>query len=84
LTGSINYSPYKLFYIDDSELSPAELIILSSRSKILTCSNSTFNIIDPRIGNVEHVLVPSELSKNGQSNFELPTEWRKVKSVWLD
>jgi hypothetical protein len=28
--------------------------------------------------------VPSELSKNGHNNFELPTEWKKVKSVWLD
>jgi len=84
LTGSIDYSPYKLFYIDDSELSPAELIILFSKSKILICSNSTFSIIAAKIGNVKHVLVPSELSKNGHSNFELPTEWRKVKSVWLD
>jgi hypothetical protein len=84
LTETISYAPYKLIYIDDSELSPAELILLFSRSKIMICSNSTFSILAAKIGNVKHVLVPSELSKNGHNTFELPAEWRKVKSVWLD
>jgi len=84
LTETINHAHYKLFYIDDSELSPAELILLFSRSKIIVCSNSTFSILAAKIGNVKHVLVPSELSRNGHNSFELPADWIKVKSVWLD
>lgn len=84
LTSSVDYSPYELVYIDDSELSPAELLMLISISKTLICSNSTFSILAARIGNVESVIVPAELSRNGHKGFVLPGEWKKTKSIWLD
>ena len=84
LTASINCSPYQFVYIDDSELSPAELLILLSLSKTLICSNSTFSILAARIGNASTVVVPSELSKNGHMCLALPNKWKKVNPVWLD
>jgi hypothetical protein len=84
LTASVNYSPYELVYIDDFELSPAELLMLLSLSKTLICSNSTFSILAARIGNVKSVTVPSELSRNGHRGFELPDVWKKINSIWLD
>jgi hypothetical protein len=84
LTGSLICLPYQFIYIDDSELSPAELLVLFSKSKTLICSNSTFSILAAKIGNVASVVVPSELSKNGHKSFALPDEWKKVRSIWLD
>ena len=84
LTESLNYSPYQFVYIDDSEMSPAELLVLFSMSETLICTNSTFSILAARIGNVSSVVAPSELSKNGHKSFALPAEWKKVKSIWLD
>jgi len=84
LTESLICLPYQFRYIDDSELSPAELLVLFSISKTLICSNSTFSILAAKIGNVASVVVPSDLSKNGHKSFALPDEWRKVSSIWLD
>ena len=84
LTESLICSPYQFIYINDSELSPAELLVLFSMSKALICSNSTFSILAAKIGNVASVVVPSELSKNGHKSFALPDEWKKVRSIWLD
>ena len=80
----LDCTPYKLFFIDDSKFSPAEIVVLFSKAKILICSNSTLSIVAAKIGDVEKVIVPSELSKNGHENIELPNIWRKVKSDWLD
>jgi len=84
LIGATDTSPYKILYIDDSALLPSELMLLFSKAKILVCSNSTFSIVAAKIGNIKDVMVPSELSKNGNSGLELPLEWNKVTSVWLD
>jgi len=75
---------HQFFYIDDSALSPAELLLLLSLSQTLICSNSTFSILAAKIGNVPNVLVPSKLSKNGHKGFELPDQWIKINSTWLD
>jgi len=84
LIGATDTSPYKILYIDDSALRPSELMLLFSKAKFLVCSNSTFSIVAAKIGNIKDVMVPSELSKNGNSSLELPLEWDKVTSVWLD
>jgi hypothetical protein len=84
LIGATDTSPYKIFYIDDSALMPSELMLLFSNAKILVCSNSTFSIVAAKIGNVKDVIVPSELSKKGNSSLELPLEWNKVTSIWLN
>jgi hypothetical protein len=65
LTASLNYLPYIFVFIDDFELSPAELLILVSLSKTLICSNSTFSILAAKIGKIPSVFVPAELSQNG-------------------
>jgi hypothetical protein len=77
-------SPYKIFYIDDLALLPSELLLLFSKAKNLVCSNSTFSIVAAKIGRVKNVMVPSVLAKNGNSSLELPIEWNKVPSVWLE
>jgi hypothetical protein len=79
-----NYSPYTVIYIDDLKLSPSELLLLFSKVKTLICSNSTFSILAAKIGNVENVVVPSDLSKNGHKNIDLPNHWTRVNSVWLN
>lgn len=84
LTASVNYFPYKLLFIDDFELSPAELLILVSLSKTLICSNSTFSILAAKIGKIPSVIVPAELSKHGHKTFVFPDKWNKIKSIWLD
>jgi hypothetical protein len=84
LTASISYFPYEFVFIDDSELSPAELLILISLSDKLICSNSTFSILAAKIGKISSVFVPAVLSKNGHRTFVLPSEWDRVKSMWLD
>jgi hypothetical protein len=84
LIESLVWLPYQFVYIDDSELSPAELLVLFSISRTLICSNSTFSILAAKIGNIASVVVPAELSKNGQNGIALPEEWKKVSSIWLD
>ena len=84
LIGATEISPYKIFYIDDLALLPSELMLLFSKAKNLVCSNSTFSIVAAKIGGVKNVIVPSELSKIGNSSLELPLEWNKVTSVWLN
>jgi hypothetical protein len=84
LTASISYFPYKVVFIDDFELSPAELLILISLSDTLICSNSTFSILAAKIGKISSVFVPAVLSKNGHRTFDLPSDWNRIKSIWLD
>lgn len=75
---------YSLRFIDDSGMSPAEIIILFSKSKFLICSNSTFSIVAAKIGNVPNVAVPSDLSKNSDGNILTSNKWIKVNSSWLE
>jgi hypothetical protein len=84
LLAATEISPYKIFYIDDSALLPSELLLLFSKAKNLICSNSTFSIVAAKIGNVKNVIVPSELSKIGNSSLKLPIEWERVTSTWLN
>lgn len=83
LIGSIDIPTYKIVFIDDSLLLPSEIMLLFSKAEVLICSNSTFSIVAAKIGNVKNVIVPSELSKNGNSSLEVPHEWKRVTSVWL-
>lgn len=70
-------------FIDDSGMSPAEVIILFSKSQFLICSNSTFSIVAAKIGNVPNVVVPSDLSKNSSGNILTSNKWMRVTSSWL-
>jgi len=84
LIESINCASYKFFYVDDSKILPSESILLISSARILICSNSTFSILAAKIGTVEKVIAPLELSKNGDKNIDLPNDWKRIKSIWLD
>jgi hypothetical protein len=81
---SIDVPLYKIVFIDDLALLPSELMMLFSKAEVLICSNSTFSIVAAKIGNVRNVIVPSELSKNCNASLELPLEWKRVTSVWLE
>ena len=83
LISSIDIPLYKIVFIDDLMLLPSELMLLFSKAEVLICSNSTFSIVAAKIGNVKNVIVPSELSKNGNTSLVLPLEWTRVTSVWL-
>jgi len=83
LISSIDIPLYKIVFIDDLTLLPSELMLLFSKAEVLICSNSTFSIVAAKIGNVKNVIVPSELSKNGNTSLVLPLEWKRVTSVWL-
>ena len=74
---------YDVDFIDDASLSAAEVLKLFSNAKYLICSNSTFSLIAAKIGNVPNVIVPSELSKNSEVRMPLPSDWIRVKSLWL-
>lgn len=79
-----NLNFYDIKYVDDVNLSPAEVMMLLSKAKVLICSNSTFSISAAKIGKIPKVLVPSELSKKGHNVIPLPYEWIKIDSVWLE
>jgi hypothetical protein len=70
-------------FIDDSNMSPAELLKLFAASKFLICSNSTFSLIAGKIGNVENVVVPAQLSKASKVDLNLPKDWLRINSSWL-
>jgi len=73
----------KIRFIDDSELSPAEVIMLLSKSQFLICSNSTFSIAAAKIGNVPNVVVPTNLSKKSSGITLTSNKWIRVNSSWL-
>ncbi len=75
---------YKIFFVNDSRMSPAELLMLLSKSNYLVCSNSTFSLTAAKIGGVGNVIVPSEFSKHASIEFCMPNNWIKVKSIWLE
>jgi len=75
---------YKIIFVDDSGMSPAELLILFSNSNYLICSNSTFSLAAAKIGNVGNVVAPADLSKYAPVNIFMPNNWIKIKSVWLN
>lgn len=75
----------KLRFIDDSGLSPAELLSLLSQSRFLICSNSTFSVLAAKIGRVGTVVVPDRMSKNSMHSIEgISNSWILVSSSWLD
>jgi len=78
------FAPYNIIYIEDDDLSPAEIMMLLAQAKTLICSNSTFSLCAAKIGNISSVIVPLELSRNGHNVIPLPEEWTKIKSEWLD
>ena len=75
---------YKIIFVDDSGISPAELLILFSKSNYLICSNSTFSLAAAKIGNVGNVVAPADLSRYAPVNIFMPNNWIKIKSVWLN
>lgn len=80
----LDCSPYSIAYIDDSKLLPSEIMLLFSKANFLICSNSTLSIVAAKIGSAKTVIVPIDLSKNGHKNFELPADWKRIPSVWLN
>lgn len=84
LLASEQFSLHNIVFIDDSEISPAELILLFSSSKILICSNSTFSFAAAKIGAVPKVIIPKVSSKNGHKNLPKIPNWIEIKSSWLN
>jgi hypothetical protein len=74
---------YKLIFVDDSKMTPAEILMLFSKSNYLICGNSTLSLAAAKIGNVANVIVPLELSKHEPVEIFMPGNWIKIKSVWL-
>lgn len=84
LIRSTEVSLYNILFIEDTGLSPAELLLLFSKARNLICGNSTFSIVAAKIGNVKNVIVPSKLSRYGNSSCEVPLDWSQAPSTWLD
>jgi hypothetical protein len=80
----VDSSKYKLEFINDHQLSPAELIMLFSRANFLICSNSTFSLAAAKLGNNINVIIPASFSRSKVVDFSPPVQWTKVKSKWLD
>ena len=76
-------SNYCFEFIDDKEMSPAEVFKLFSESLIFVCSNSTFSLAAAKLGKISEVYVPSELSWRGAVNMSIPRDWTIVESRWL-
>lgn len=76
-------SNFDLNYIMDSQMKPAEVLLLLSKCSILICSNSTFSLAAAKIGNVKTVFIPDALSKFDVVDFATPKEWVKMKSIWM-
>ena len=74
---------YNFEFIDDTGMSPAEVMKLFSECKFFICSNSTFGLAAARIGGVPNVFVPSELSYRGAIEMAFPNDWTKIESTWL-
>ena len=83
LKNYVDKEHYNIRFIDDSGMSPAEIIMLFSKSQFLICSNSTFSIAAAKIGNVPNVVVPSDLAKNSSGNSLTLNKWVRVNSAWL-
>ena len=84
LLADLNISKnYHVKFIDDSELSPAEIITLFSKSQFLICSNSTFSTVAAKIGAVPNVVIPSSFSKYSYVDMSPPSKWIKVNSSWI-
>ena len=74
-----------LRFLDDTGLSPAELLSLLTQSRFLICSNSTFSVLAAKIGEVGTVVVPDRMSKNSMHSIEgISNSWILVSSSWLD
>jgi hypothetical protein len=75
---------HQIYFVDDTLLSSAEIMILFSKAKYLICSNSTLSIAAAKLGSVENVIVPKFLSTRGSVTFKYPAGWRSVESDWLE
>ena len=76
-------SNFEIKYIMDSQMKPAEVLLLLSKSSILICSNSTYSLAAAKIGNVKTVFIPDTLSKFDVVDFATPKDWVKMKSIWM-
>lgn len=76
-------SNFEINYIMDSQMKPAEILLLLSKSSSLICSNSTFSLAAAKIGNVQTVFIPDALSKFDIVDFATPKKWVKMKSIWI-
>jgi len=76
-------SNYDLRFIDDSELTPAEVFILFSKSNHLICSNSTMSISAAKISKAKNIVIPKVLSIKGDFIRSTPEGWIKIDPIWL-
>lgn len=76
-------SNFEIKYIMDSQMKPAEVLLLLSKSSILICSNSTYSLAAAKIGKVKTVFIPDTLSKFDVVDFATPKDWVKMKSIWM-
>lgn len=74
----------KVEMIEDHMLTPAELLLLISKTNFLICSNSTFSLAAAKFGGVANVIIPNSLNRYEVVNIFPPTQWTQVQSKWLD
>lgn len=84
LCDSIFSQDLKVEMIEDLMLTPAELMLLISKSKFLICSNSTFSLAAAKFGKIANVVIPSSLCRYDEINIFPPIHWTQVQSKWLD
>jgi hypothetical protein len=76
-------SNHDLRFIDDSELTPAEVFMLFSKSNHLICSNSTMSISAAKISKAQNIIIPKVLSIKGDFIKSTPEGWIKIDPIWL-
>jgi hypothetical protein len=80
----IHDSSLNFRFIDDENLSPAEIVLIFSKAKNLICGNSTMSIAAAKLGKVSNVIIPKELSINGDTINAIPKNWICIDPIWLD
>jgi len=76
-------SNFEIRYIIDTEMKPAEVMLLLSKTSSIICSNSTYSLVAAKIGNVRTVFIPQSLSKFDVVDIPTPKEWVKMQSIWI-
>jgi hypothetical protein len=79
----INDFNFNFRFIDNQNLSPAEIVLIFSKARNLICGNSTMSIAAAKLGKVSNVIIPKELSSKGDKINGIPKSWICIDPIWL-
>jgi hypothetical protein len=82
--GLVHDSSFNFRFIDNQNLSPAEIVLILSKARNLICGNSTMSIAAAKLGKVSNVIIPKELSIKGDKVNAIPKNWVCIDPIWLD